>query len=89
MLETLILPGVVAQMGWGMSQCFIRLAGLVGSLLHLSILIAPEFHCVTCAQLGAEDTWDKAERTPNGLLLYVLCYQLEALIPMHPAWIIQ
>lgn len=38
MLKTLILPEVVAQEGGGMSQCFIRLAGLVGSVLHLSIL---------------------------------------------------
>lgn len=38
MLKTLILPEVVAQEGGGMSQCFIGLAGLVGSVLHLPIL---------------------------------------------------
>lgn len=52
-------------------------------------MLAPKSHCATCAQLGAEDTWDEPERKPNGLLLRLLCYQREALIPMHPAWIIQ
>lgn len=41
------------------------------------------------AQLGAEGTWDKPERKPNGLLLHCLLYQLEAFIPLQPAWIIQ
>lgn len=38
MLKTQILPEVVAQEGDGMSKCFIELAGLVGSVLHLPIL---------------------------------------------------
>lgn len=38
MLKTLILPEVVAQEGGGMSQCFIGLAGLAGSVLHLAII---------------------------------------------------
>lgn len=38
MLKTLILPEVVAQEGWRMSQCLIELVGLVGSVLHLPIL---------------------------------------------------
>lgn len=38
MLKTLILPEVVAQEGWRMSQCFIELVGLAGSVLHLPIL---------------------------------------------------
>lgn len=41
------------------------------------------------AQLGAEGTWDEPERKPNGLLLRCLLYQLEAFIPLQPAWIIQ
>lgn len=32
------MPEVMAQEGGGMSQCFIKLAGLAGSVLHLSIL---------------------------------------------------
>lgn len=51
--------------------------------------LTPKTHSATRTQLGAEDTWDKAERKPNGLLLQILCYQPEAFILTHPAWIIQ
>lgn len=30
--------------------------------------LAPKSHIATCAQMGAGDTWDAAERKPNGLL---------------------
>lgn len=59
------------------------------SWIIMPSLLAPQSHSATCAQLVAEDTWDKAERKPNGLLLQLLCYQLKDLIPLHPAWIIQ
>lgn len=39
MIKSLILPEVVAQEGGDMSQCFIELAGLAGSVLHLFIHI--------------------------------------------------
>lgn len=83
MLKTPILPKVVAQGGSGMSQCFIELAVLVASVLRLPSLAPTKSHSATFAQLAAEDTWDEAERKPNGLLLQLFCYQLESFIPMH------
>lgn len=80
------MPEVMAQEGGGMSQCFIKLAGLAGSVLHLSIL---SYTKVSFCDMRTAGSGGHLGQTRNGLLLQCLRYQLKAFIPMHPAWIIQ
>lgn len=84
MLKTLILPEVVAQEGGGMSQCFIGLAGLVGSVLHLAIIAGTKVPFCDMRTAGSRGHLGRSRKKAKWPPVTTPVTQLEAFIPTHP-----